>query len=63
MFVIKQIYFSKTKSVGILIVITEKYLKVQCQMMTPEQVQMYKDIVESVTGQSWDSDGWEVSQK
>lgn len=34
---------------------------VPAKMMTPAQVQMYKDIVESVTGQSWDSDGWEVT--
>lgn len=32
-------------------------------MMTPEQEEMYKEIVESVTGKPWDSDGWEVSEK
>ena len=31
--------------------------------MTPEQVEMYKEIVESVTGKPWDGDGWEVSEK
>ena len=30
-------------------------------MMTPKQVEMYKEIVESVTGKPWDSNGWEVS--
>lgn len=34
---------------------------IPAKMMTPEQVQMYKDIVESVIGQAWDSDGWEVT--
>ncbi len=32
-------------------------------MMKPEQEEMYKEIVESVTGKPWDSDGWEVSEK
>lgn len=34
---------------------------IPAKMMTPAQVQMYKDIVESVTGQPWDSEGWEVT--
>lgn len=35
--------------------------RIPAKMMTPTQVQMYKDIVESVTGQNWDSDGREVT--
>ena len=34
---------------------------IPAKMMTPEQVEMYKEIVESVTGKPWDSDGWEVT--
>lgn len=34
---------------------------IPAKMMTPEQVEKYKEIVESVTEKPWDSDGWEVS--
>lgn len=35
--------------------------KIPAKMMTPNQVQKYKEIVESVTGKSWDSEDWEVT--
>ena len=34
---------------------------IPAKMMTAKQVEMYKEIVESVTGKPWDSDGWEVT--
>lgn len=34
---------------------------IPAKMMTPEQVQKYKEIVESVTGKPWDSDDWGVT--
>ena len=34
---------------------------IPAKMMTAKQVEMYKEIVESVTGKPWDSSGWEVS--
>lgn len=36
---------------------------IPAKMMTPNQVQKYKEIVESVTGKPWDSDNWEVDCK
>ena len=36
---------------------------VPSKMMTPEQVQQYKEIVTSVTGKPWDSDDWEVTSE
>ena len=36
---------------------------ISTKMMTKKQVEMYKQIVESTTGESWDSDNWEVSQE
>ena len=32
------------------------------KIMTPEQVNMYKKIVEEVTGKKWDDDDWKVSK-
>ncbi len=36
---------------------------IPAKMMTPEQVEKYKEIVESVTGKPWDSNDWEVTEK
>ena len=42
-------------------VLDENGQTIPAKMMTPDQVEKYKEIVESVTGKPWDSDGWEVS--
>lgn len=34
---------------------------IPAKLMTPDQVEKYKKIVESVTGVEWDSDNWEVN--
>ncbi len=34
---------------------------IPAKMMTDSQIEMYKQIVESVTGKPWDSDDWEVT--
>ena len=40
---------------------TEDGNTIPVKMMTPSQVQKYKEIVESTTGQPWESDNWEVT--
>ena len=42
-------------------VLDENGQTIPAKMMTPDQVEKYKEIVESVTGKPWDSDSWEVS--
>ena len=44
-------------------VLDENGQTIPAKMMTPDQVEKYKEIVESVTGKPWDSDSWEVSGK
>lgn len=33
------------------------------KIMTPKQVETYKEMVESITGQPWDSEGWEITRE
>lgn len=44
-------------------VLDENGNTIPAKMMTPEQVQKYKEIVESVVGVDWDSENWNVTQE